>query len=375
MQEASDGQIPVTMKRFAIFKPGKHTASSGQELSFSEADLAATVRVYDPAKHEAPIVVGHPKDNLPAYGWVSGISFSEGSLEADPKQVDPDFSEMVQAGRFKKRSASFYAPNSPAHPLAGTPDHGTYYLRHVAFLGAAPPAVKGLRDVSFSDSDGCVEFEEDWYIAGTLARLFGNLRDWIISTAGLEKADSLLPKYAIEDLSQHAKDMRPDPNALPSFNEDSDMTPEQIKALQDKLAAAETENAKLKADVAKMSTDFAELQKTQAEAAKAATVAGIKTKVEALVKAGKVTPAEVETLVAFAAAQDDASATFDFAEAADKKVKVTARDLFLRQLDARPVAVDFEERAGRESEPGDPVVAARQKIRDQVSGKADASGK
>ena len=48
---------------------------------------------------------------------------------------------MLAKGRFKKRSASFYPPEHPNNP---TP--GKWHLRHVAFLGAQPPAVKGLRD-------------------------------------------------------------------------------------------------------------------------------------------------------------------------------------------------------------------------------------
>lgn len=360
----------MPMKRFSIFKSGTHTSAGGQTLTFSEADLKAAVRVYDPAKHEAPITVGHPKDNLPAYGWVGGLSFADSEIQVEPKEVEPQFDEMVQAGRFKKRSASFYAPNSANHPLAGTPDHDTYYLRHVAFLGAQPPAVKGLKDVEFADAEGTVEFEEDWIVAGILARMFSNLRDYLISTAGLDKADTILPKWSIEDLAQHAKDSRPDPMGLPVFSEEDTMTPEQIKAMQD-------ENAKLKGDLAALTTsntklqaDFAEAQKKQAEADKAATRATIKAQIEKLVQAGKVVPAEVEALTDFAAAQDDGEKTFNFGEG-DKAEKLTARALFLKQLENRPVAVDFSERSGRDHQQGDPVRDAQKTINNQVFGKPE----
>lgn len=122
-----------------IFKPGRHTPMSGQALVFSESDLQATVAAYDPAKHEAPLVVGHPTHDMPAYGWVRGLQFSEAGLLATPQQVNPEFAEMVQAGAFKKISASFYAPTAPGNPVPGV-----YYLRHVGFLGAQAPAIKGL---------------------------------------------------------------------------------------------------------------------------------------------------------------------------------------------------------------------------------------
>ena len=59
-------------KTLEIFKAGKHTTAAGQTLEFSEADLQATVAAYDPGKHEAPLVIGHPSIDAPAYGWVTG---------------------------------------------------------------------------------------------------------------------------------------------------------------------------------------------------------------------------------------------------------------------------------------------------------------
>jgi len=131
-----------------IFKPGTHTAASGQTLTFSAADLDATARAYDPAQHQAPLVVGHPALDQPAYGWVKALTFQEGALLAEPDQLDPAFAELVQAGRFKKLSAAFFTPTAPSNPVPGV-----YYLRHVGFLGAAAPAVKGLRTPTFAEAD------------------------------------------------------------------------------------------------------------------------------------------------------------------------------------------------------------------------------
>ena len=69
-----------TNKPIQIFKPGTHTAMSGAVLAFSESDLAACAAAYDPAKHEAPLVVGHPKHDAPAYGWVKQLAFADGAL-------------------------------------------------------------------------------------------------------------------------------------------------------------------------------------------------------------------------------------------------------------------------------------------------------
>jgi len=82
----------------------------------------------------------------PAYGWVDRLEFADGVLKAVPRQVDPAFSEIVKAGRFKKVSACFWGAAA-----RGNPRPGGLYLRHVGFLGAAAPAVQGLRPVSFAD--------------------------------------------------------------------------------------------------------------------------------------------------------------------------------------------------------------------------------
>ena len=192
--------MPDQTNPIQIFKPGRHTAMSGEALSFSEADLQATVAAYDPAKHEAPLVVGHPRLDLPAYGWVRSLTYSEGGIDATPAQVNSDFADMVAAGAFKKISASFYGPDAPQNPVPGV-----FYLRHVGFLGAAAPAVKGLRTPSFSDSEeGVVTFSEwdDVQNAG----LWRNLREWFIGKFGQDEADRVIPGYQVQTLEQGAQD-------------------------------------------------------------------------------------------------------------------------------------------------------------------------
>ncbi|QNI34527.1 hypothetical protein H7849_11890 [Alloacidobacterium dinghuense] len=123
-----------------IFRAGDYRAQGKSVITRS--DLERVIRNYDPTYHEAPVCVGHPKDNLPAYGWIDRLALDGDVLLAREKQVDPKFNEARQAGRYKKRSAAFY--QDAAGNVAG--------LRHVAYLGAQPPEVKGLQDVQFNDS-------------------------------------------------------------------------------------------------------------------------------------------------------------------------------------------------------------------------------
>ena len=316
-------------KPIQIFKPGRHTAMSGAALAFSETDLQASAAAYDPAKHEAPLVAGHPKHDDPAYGWVKSLGFAEGRLEAEPQQVDPAFAEMVAAGRFKKISASFYAPDSPSNPVPGV-----YYLRHVGFLGAQPPAVKGLRAPEFSEAEeGVVEFA-DWSDVQN-ASLWRRMRDFLIAQFGLEKADSIVPDYAVASLEEEArKETADEPLAVPSFSdpviqpakEASTVTPEQAAAL-------EAENAQLKTKVA------------DAEARdKAARIDVIHTGnaafAESLVQAGKLLPVEQAVAVA---ALDHFATQESVVEFSEGDVKKPLGEGFKAFLGALPKRVEFGE--------------------------------
>ena len=310
------------MKSIQIFKPGKHTAMSGSTLAFSESDLQASAAAYDPSKHEAPIVIGHPKADAPAYGWIRALQFADG-LEASPHQIDPQFAEMVQAGKFKKVSASFYTPDSPSNPVPGV-----YYLRHVGFLGAQPPAVKGLRPLEFADAEQGIVMFADWTDVQN-ASLWRRLREWMIGEKGLDVADNILPDYAVQSLEQNALQSDPDDEAnspAPQFSETkgAGMTDEE-KA---RLAALEAENVKLK---------------EQAKTRKAAEIhAANAAFAEKLVQEGKILPIQKAVCVATLDFVDGDEKVVEFGEGDEKKPLQDAIKAFLESL---PKQVDYAERS------------------------------
>lgn len=127
-----------------LFRIGTHADSSGKTQTWTEQDLDTIVAKYDPSSHEAPVVIGHPKDNAPAYAWVEGLKREGGVLLGKFKQVLPEFAEGVKSGLWKKRSIALYPDMS---------------LRHVGFLGAQPPAIKGLKDIAFASGEECITIE------------------------------------------------------------------------------------------------------------------------------------------------------------------------------------------------------------------------
>jgi len=142
-------------KRIEIFRLGRHTDVNGVVVEFGQAEAEGLIAGYDAGANPAPMVVGHPSLDAPAYGWVTGLALDGDAIVAECGQIEPQFAELHRAGRFKKVSATFYPPAHSANPK---PD--SWYLKHVGFLGAAAPAVKGLKLAQFAaDIEGAVTIE------------------------------------------------------------------------------------------------------------------------------------------------------------------------------------------------------------------------
>ena len=322
-----------------IFRPGRHTSMQGATIDFGEGDLIATAKAYDPTRHEAPLVIGHPRADAPAWGWVGGLTADEGGLFATPRQLDPAFAEMVRAGRFKKVSASFYTPDSPHNPVPGV-----YYLRHVGFLGAQPPAVKGLAPVpvNFAEGDteeGCVSFDfaESPGLLRWLADLFRGLREYVVEKDGTEMADRAIPSYAVSGLQEMAAASAAQAAEIPAFAEN--LPPKKEHTMQ-KQETPPAENI-----------DFAETKARADELErKVAYLTGIARKerasrvVDKVLADGRLTPAQSVGLADFMAGLDE-EGTFDFAEDGGKTTSMSPAAFMAAFLERLPKQVDFSEAA------------------------------
>lgn len=325
--------LPATPARKAdtlqCFKPGTHLAMNGAELAFAESDLAATAGAYNPALHEAPLVVGHPELDAPAYGWVRSLRFAAGALEAEPHQVDPAFADLVNRGAFKKLSAAFWSPDAPSNPVPGV-----FYLRHIGFLGAAAPAVKGLRTPKFAGGDeGVVEFSE-WDDVDN-ASLWRSLRDWLLGKFGQEAADQALPPYLVASVERGAQQELQAELALntagtaPAFAAPAMKGPAVTEA---EKTALEAENARLRQQIA----DEAKARRqAQLDAARADAVAFA----DGLVAAGQLPAGRadvvVQALAAVAAHELAQGARLEYAEGDTKAPLLPALRELLKALPAQ----------------------------------------
>lgn len=316
-----------TLPRIHFFRPGRHTAMSGQTIEFTADDLAKAARAYDPAVYMAPIVVGHPAIDAPAYGWVRGIQDESGELYAQPDQVEPQFTEMVKAGRYKKVSAAWFTPSSPNNPAPGS-----YYLKHIGFLGAAAPAVQGLKPVTFAaDKDDLViEFAFDGHLNASLWR---RLREWLIGKEGMDTADMVVPYGAItmlEDASRTEDEIAPTQTSFAIHNDGGDAMSDADKA---RLAELEAENAALKA--------------AQAEAKRLAVHVENAAFAEAQVTVGRLTPALSQVIVQVLDVLASLPEPPQFGEGDAAKPLI---DALKTSLAAGPVVVDFGEHSAPNEE-------------------------
>lgn len=127
-----------------IFKEGIQTDGSGFAHD-GKALIDLAIKKFSAEGDTVPVVVGHPKTDSPAYGWVEKLKKEAGGLWAKLRDVNPDFLSALQNKTYPNRSAAFKDGK----------------LRHIGFLGGAAPAVKGLKPAEFADQQFFeIEFSE-----------------------------------------------------------------------------------------------------------------------------------------------------------------------------------------------------------------------
>lgn len=134
------------MPDLVILKPTCAVDMHNHRYCFSPRDIAATASAYDPARFAAPLVIGHPASDAssPAHGWIKRLTVdAAGALVATVEQVSATLKTLIKAGSYRHLSASFWPPTHPSNPSPGV-----FSLRHVGALGASPPAVRGLSDLT-----------------------------------------------------------------------------------------------------------------------------------------------------------------------------------------------------------------------------------
>lgn len=319
-----------------IFKAGRQTDSQGRTRDFTEDDLDQVIANHS-ADDAAPIVIGHPKTNDPAFGWTGELKRERGSLFAKFRDVEPTFSAAVESGRYRKRSVR----------LAQT-DQGLK-LMHVGFLGAMPPAISGLQAMNYATPEDAelLDFEMDAYTPGVMSRVLRRLRDWMIERDGLDTADKIIPDYEIDGLDDQADRARraPEPETDPEFN-----APQQPEAA---MPYSEEEMRLAKEQAAKEAREAAQAEFSQREASYQQELANAKREqrkvefqadIDRLIDAGTLMPAQVVGMTDFMLGlAEGEDAQFEFSVGDGKTDKKDPAGWFRDFLKSLPKQVDMGE--------------------------------
>jgi hypothetical protein len=345
-----------------VFKTGTHTATNGDTQTYTEDDLDRIAGKYnDQTEHEAPLVIGHPSDNGPAFGWTVRLRREKDRLYAGIKQVAQEVIEANRKGHYRKVSISLYADG---------------LLRHIGLLGAVPPAVKGLAPVAFASDKDFSEWvwtTEEWRVP-LIGRILQRVRDFMIEKLGLEMADKLIPSMDIETLTDPLQVQRsPVQQDDNEFSEEGQhMTKEEKEAfeqlqrnfgeLQKNFTTLQTNHTELqgkfneqgkelkdiKDNSATAANNFAEAQK---KANLANATALFDAHVEGLIREGKVKPGEKGGLMAEFSDLYQADLAVSYAEGQKSLVTRFKDRLAAREVTVRRTETKFSEGRARIVDP------------------------
>lgn len=317
-------EIPARQTaRIEVFRPGTFKPMGGDPIDFSVADLRAIADAYDPQTAPAPVVVGHPATDAPAYGWIDGFDYDAGAdrLFATLTDIEPAFADLVRAGRYRKVSMAYFSPDQPHNPVPGV-----WYPKHVGFLGATPPAVPGLKNASFAGDAGAVfmaAFADP--AAEETASILRMLREFFIDRFGLEDADRALPGWRIEWLGEIGKPAA----AAPAFSAD----PEPPQATPKETEVTNQPDPAFAAREAEIAERERQIAAREAEIAHAGHVAFA----ERLVEEGRLLPVSRDKVVAILDALPcDATVAF-----AGGEEKVSPAAALRAVLEVQPKVVSF----------------------------------
>ncbi len=253
-------------KKIPFIRTGKFTDKNGTPVEITSGSLdkiISSTRSYPYQNGEFPVVIGHPKEDSPAWGWINSNSLIKEknvlSALADENSFAAEFREWLGKKLYKTVSVSL------------RPD---WSIKHIGFLGAQPPAVTGLPAVEFasSDSDIIIELSESELPQkqlGILSSIFTSLKNYFIEKEGEEKAEELIPSSSLDEMSapsetkpedkadepsqeetpaDDVEDERPQDETAPAKKKKEKNFSEKFIALQEELKAARDEAKKLKRD-------------------------------------------------------------------------------------------------------------------------------
>ena len=248
-------------------------ADTKASKGLSAAHIAKAAELYDADKAPAPLVFGHPKNDSPSYGFISGLRAEGSKLFAKVKNIADEVVNSVKERRILGRSIAFWDPDHPSNP-----NPGHYSVRHLGLLAGQAPAIPNMSALRFSADETELESDEP-------------------------PADAVV--FSVEEPTRVQKITEEPP--APKGEKTVEVTKEALEAAEARAAAAEKEAADLKAAEENRQREFAASEKTRRDGEDKAAL-------DKAVAEGKVLPAERADFDALFAALPTQALTFSAGE-------------------------------------------------------------
>jgi hypothetical protein len=140
-------------------------------------DIDKIVKNFSKKEVNVPVVINHGDEHgnsskAAAYGWVEKVKRDGDFLVAKFRDLVPEFVEAIKKKMLPERSIR----------LVRQPD-GSWDMRHVAWLGAAPPAVTGLGNIFDNSYENSEHFDIVFFdfveskLAASLLKNYSSSRD------------------------------------------------------------------------------------------------------------------------------------------------------------------------------------------------------
>lgn len=299
-----------------IAKTGTYTDMHGKNYTFTVEDFNDIAANYEKASEKAPLVVGHPNTDSPAFGWVGALRVMGDYLEASYEKVADTIKEAVNDGKYQYKSISLF------------PD--LKRLKHVGLLGAVAPAMSGLGEIKFANWGGNPS------LVPPPSSPF--LREEL--TARKRCSASFVAKTTDDGVSL----------SFAEFNiGETKMNPEELLA---QIAKLQEEVAKIRAELSNMAAlkETAEKNAVQTESNFSAFKKDVSLKartarVDALIAGGKLEPSKKDEVLKIAEKLSDGSPSFSSGDSLE--------DDYLKAFEARetnPMLAEFAAPAAKNQE-------------------------
>ncbi|MBX2975439.1 MAG: hypothetical protein KF721_04845 [Ignavibacteriaceae bacterium] len=231
-------------KKIPFLRVGKFTDHKNKEVNIDDTFLNEVITAtqnFPYQNDEFPVCIGHPKTDSPAFGYVGKNTVQlddEGYLyaEVEEEKLNPNLLQMLKDKLYSTVSIALRKDRS---------------IKHLAFLGATPPAVTGLPAFAFSEDDDESQFEfaevemSKWYFRN-IYKLFRSLKNKLIEEVGAEKADTIISEYNLEEIAEAPRAWLKLEEAANMYSEKNSAMEITLTAVNENVANLTKQNAELR---------------------------------------------------------------------------------------------------------------------------------